>query len=45
MAKKHKMTAGGASGVGRLEKIGKKPVKTIRGEGAASRKRGDRKPR
>lgn len=44
MAKKHKMTAGAASGVGRLEKIGKKP-KAVRGEGESSKKRGDRKGR
>lgn len=43
MAKK-KMTAGAASGVGRLEKIGKKP-KAIRGEGDGSKKRSDRKGR
>ena len=45
MAKKHKMTAGALSGVGRLEKIGKKPAKTIKGEGSAAPKRGDRKSR
>ena len=42
MAKKHKMTAGAMSGVGRLEKIGKKP-KSIKGEGdsaAAKAKKG-----
>lgn len=41
---KKKMTAGAASGVGRLEKIGKKP-KAVRGEGESSAKRGDRKDR
>lgn len=44
MAKKHKMTAGAASGVGRLQKIGKQP-KAVRGEGENAKKRGDRKPR
>lgn len=44
MAKKAKMTAGAASGVGRLEKIGKKP-KAVRGEGSAPKLRADRKSR
>lgn len=43
MAKKHKMTAGAASGVGRLEKIGKKP-RRLTAEGESSRQRADRKP-
>ena len=44
MAKKHKMTAGALSGVGRLEKIGKKP-KSPKGEGAAPKPRADKSSR
>lgn len=43
MAKKSKMTAGAMSGVGRLEKIGKKPKARVEGEKAKAR--GDRKAR
>lgn len=51
MAKKHKMTAGALSGVGRLEKIGKKPRKPgtlkawLEGEGESSKLRSDKAPR
>ena len=42
---KHKMTAGAANGIGRLEKIGKKPPKTIKGEGEAPKARVDKASR
>lgn len=41
--KKGKMTAGAASGVGRLEKIGKKPATSVEGE--QGKKTGDKSPR
>lgn len=39
------MTAGAASGIGRLEKIGKKPGKSMKVEGEKGSSRGDKKPR
>lgn len=45
MAKKRKMTAGAASGEGRLEKMGKKPKRATSLEGEKSAKRADRKGR